>query len=116
MQGKVPGTSGEFRLVCMVMLRPCCWKCFVISFLILCAWGPVMFLKMASPPSLYGPMLSFQYVVANLLRMKRPTSSQTSAPSKLRACMIMLVSLSVILQYFMANDSAFFSRSSVMDG
>ena len=115
----------------MVMLRPCCLKCFVMSFLILSAWGPEIFLKMARPSSLYSPMLSFPYFVSYLLRMKRPTSSQISAPSKLpivtsnkllsflihvvpllkssdlRACMMMLVSLSVIVQYVLANDSAF---------
>ena len=38
-------------------------------------------LKMASPSSLYRPMLSLPYSLQRSLRMKRPTNSHTSAPS-----------------------------------
>ena len=99
-----------------------------------------MFLKIASPSSLYSPMLSFPYLAHSLSRMNRPTSSQISAPSKLpivtsnvllsfliqgvpllnssdlRACIIMSMFLSVIVQNFLAKDIASVRSFSVMDG
>ena len=53
----------------------------VMSFLIRSACGPDVSLKMASPSSLYRPMLSLPYSLQRLLRMKRPTNSHTPAPS-----------------------------------
>ena len=53
----------------------------VMSFLIRSACGPDVCLKMASPSSLYRPMLSLPYSLQRSLRIKRPTNSHTSAPS-----------------------------------
>ena len=50
-----------------------------MSFLIRSACGPDVCLKMASPSSLYRPMLSLPYSLQRSLRMKRPTNSHTSA-------------------------------------
>ena len=56
-------------------------SCYSMSFLIRSACGPDVCLKMASPSSLYRPMLSLPYSLQRSLRIKRPTNSHTSAPS-----------------------------------
>ena len=127
-------------LVCMVILSPWSLKCFVMFFLSPSAWGPGVVLETAIPSSLYRPMFPFPYVPHRPSRIKRPTSSQISAPSKppivtsntllsfsiqadpllnsmdFRACMMIYISLSVMLQYVLAKKRVFCSRFSVMEG
>ena len=81
------------------------------------------------------------YLSLRMFSIKSPISSQTSAPSKLpmvmsnmlfwsffvqavslsnkrdlRQCMMMSVSLSLIVTYFLAKEMALESRDSVIDG
>ena len=130
-----------FRLVSMVIFNPMALKVLVMSFLILSDLLPVMFLKAASPSSLYRPMFSLPYFLANLCSMNIPTSTHISAPSLLpivtsndplpfffthgfvlskrrdfRACMIICLSSSDMVVYWPANLRDSNNNFSVMDG
>ena len=71
-----------FKFVSTVMLSPQVLKIWIICFLLRSISGPEEFRNMPSPSSRYKPTFSFLITVFNKCKMKTPTNSQTSAPSK----------------------------------
>ena len=129
------------RFVLIVMSSPCFLNSRVMSFLVRSDCGPLVFRKSTSPSSLWSPTLFLPYLSLRMFSIKSPISSQTSAPSKLpmvtsnmlfwsffvqavslsnkrdlRQCIMMSVSLSLIVTYFLAKEMALESKDSVIDG
>ena len=130
-----------FRFASAVIFRPSPLKIWIKSFLALLASCLLLVFKTARLSSLYRLIFLLPNLSSRLLRIYQPTSSQTSAPSKLpmvtsnveeepflthglslenrrdlHACMMTSMCFFRILTFSLAQVSALVRRFSVMDG